>query len=111
MKAIRTIGDIEYLLPRIKNILERIYGDSLIDVILYGSFAKNNPTEDSDIDIAVVVDIPDHLKRIEITATLFHYASKVDATIEPKCIFWDEYQNHEKASILAEIIRTGIEVK
>lgn len=80
-------------------------------VILYGSYAKGHETPDSDIDIAVVVDIPDHLKRIEITATLFHYASKVDTNIEPKCIFWDEYQNHEKASILAEIIRTGIEVK
>jgi hypothetical protein len=34
----------------------------------------------------------------------------VDANIEPKCIFWDEYQHYEKASILAEIIKTGIEV-
>jgi len=26
-----------------------------VDVILYGSFAKNTPTEDSDIDIAVLL--------------------------------------------------------
>lgn len=80
-------------------------------VILYGSYAKGENKLDSDIDIAVIVDISDHLKRIEITANLFHYASKVDNNIEPKCIFWDEYKNYEKASILADIIKTGIEIR
>jgi len=51
----RTIGEIEPLLPRIKKLLERIYGDRLVEVILYGSFAKSTPTEDSDIDVAVVL--------------------------------------------------------
>lgn len=79
-------------------------------VILYGSYAKGKATRDSDIDVAVVVDAPDHLQRVEITANLFHYAAMVDSNIEPKCIFWDEYRNHDKASILAEIIKTGVEV-
>ena len=79
-------------------------------VILYDSYAKGKETRNSDIDVAVVVDVPDHLKRVEITASLFHYAGMVDSNIEPKCIFWDEYCNHDKASILAEIIKTGIEV-
>lgn len=79
-------------------------------IILYGSFARGDATKDSDIDIGVVVDLPDHLKRIEITSKLFHYARKIDNNIEPKCIFYDEYLNHEEASILAEIIRTGIEI-
>jgi predicted nucleotidyltransferase len=47
--------EIKHLLPRIRKILERIYGDRLVDAILYGSFARNTPTEDSDIDIAVVL--------------------------------------------------------
>ena len=79
-------------------------------IILYGSYAKGLATKDSDIDVAVVVDMPSHRKRVEITADLFHYAGMVDCNIEPKCIFWDEYKKHEKASILAEIIKTGIEV-
>lgn len=79
-------------------------------VILYGSYAKGTATRNSDIDVGVVVDAPDHLKRVEITANLFHYAGMVDRDIEPKCIFWDEYQSHDKASILAEIIRTGVEI-
>jgi predicted nucleotidyltransferase len=55
MEAKRAIKDIEYILPRIKEILEGIYSNRLEDVILYGSFARNMPTEDSDIDIAVVL--------------------------------------------------------
>jgi len=79
-------------------------------VLLYGSHAKGRATEDSDIDVAVVVDEADRSKRIEITARLFHSAFEVDAAIEPKCIFWDEYKNHDKASILSEIISTAIEI-
>jgi len=79
-------------------------------MLLYGSHAKGLATENSDIDVAVVVDQTDHSKRIEITAKLFHAAFDIDAAIEPKCIFWDEYINPEKASILSEIISKSIEI-
>jgi len=79
-------------------------------VLLYGSHAKGRATEHSDIDVAVVVDEPDHAKRIEITAKLFHSAFQVDPAIEPKCIFWDEYEDHDEASILFEIIDTAVEI-
>jgi len=55
MKGNRMIKEIEHLLPQIRNILKKIYGDRLVDIILYGSFAKNNATKESDIDIAVVL--------------------------------------------------------
>ena len=79
-------------------------------ILLYGSYAKGQATKDSDIDVAVVIDETDHTKRIEITSRLFHAAFGIDAAIEPKCIFWDEYQHPDQASILSEIINTGIEV-
>ncbi len=79
-------------------------------VLLYGSHAKGQARESSDIDVAVVVDEPDHARRIEITATLFHWAFQVDPAIEPKCIFSDEYDNYDKASILSEIIGTSVEI-
>ncbi len=80
-------------------------------ILLFGSYAKGTNTADSDIDIAVVVNAKDHLKRVEITAKLIHCANQVDSIIEPKCIFGDEYKNYNKASILAEIINTSIEVR
>lgn len=36
--------------------LEKLYGRRLKDVILYGSWARGEATEDSDIDMAVVLD-------------------------------------------------------
>jgi predicted nucleotidyltransferase len=79
-------------------------------VLLYGSHAKGHARHDSDIDVAVVVDETDHTRRIEITTELFDSAFRIDPAIEPKCIFWDEYKNHDKASILAEIIQTAVEI-
>ncbi len=79
-------------------------------IILYGSYAKGTNKKDSDIDIGVVIDLKDHLKRIEITSDLFHYSGEIDVDMEPKCIFYDEYLNSDKASILNEIIKTGISI-
>ncbi len=54
LKVKRSKYDINSLLFEIKNILNGLYGGRLVDVILYGSFARDDATEDSDIDIAVV---------------------------------------------------------
>lgn len=79
-------------------------------IILYGSYAKGVATKDSDIDIGVIIDLPDDVNKVKITSNLFHLARRIDTHIEPLCILWSEYKNHERGSILAEIIKTGIEV-
>ncbi len=100
--------DITEKILKFYELIKNIY--PIKSVILYGSFAKGEENISSDIDVAVVIEIADHLKRIEITANLFRWASKVDPNIEPKCVFWDEFQNYEKTSILGDIIKTGIQV-
>lgn len=55
MKANREIRDVEHLLPRIKKIIENIYDKRLVDIILYGSFARNDADSDSDIDIMLIL--------------------------------------------------------
>ncbi len=79
-------------------------------ILIYGSYAKGTTRKDSDIDVGVIIDAPSHDKRIDITADLFHESRNIDILIEPKCIFWDEYKKHDQASILGEIIRTGIRI-
>jgi len=52
------------LVRRIKNYLIERYGEKIRDVILYGSYARGQFTENSDIDILVLVD--DTLSPFEV---------------------------------------------
>ncbi len=101
-------NDIKLKINRFTVLAKKLY--PIEKILLYGSYARGTNREDSDIDVAVVIDEKDHLKRIPITAGLLRCANEVDSTIEPKCIFGDEYRKHSEASILAEIINTSIEM-
>lgn len=50
---------IQSLLPQYLTEIQKIYGTHLKSVILYGSYARGDYTEDSDIDIMILVDLPD----------------------------------------------------
>lgn len=49
------ISDIGKLLVEFKIALKKIYGGRLRDLILYGSWAREDAREDSDIDLAIVL--------------------------------------------------------
>ena len=51
----RSINEIESTLRRIKEHLNSVYGDKIKRAMVYGSFAKGEANEESDVDIAVVV--------------------------------------------------------
>ena len=46
------------LLPNYLTEIQQLYGSHLKNVILYGSYARGDYTEDSDIDIMILVDLP-----------------------------------------------------
>ena len=69
---------------------------------LYGSYSKGNYTEESDIDIAVVVE---HLKDdyLEDTPLLWKLGRKVSYLIEPVLL-----SENENSPLYADVIKTGI---
>ena len=75
-------------------------------VYLFGSYAKGNFHENSDIDIAIVVD---HVEGdyFTIQPLLFKLRRQIDSRIEPILI----EREHDAAGFLDEIIKSGIEIK
>jgi len=71
-------------------------------IILYGSYAKNTFREDSDIDVAVVVD---EIKEdfLETAAKLYKLTRDIDDRIEP--ILLDSA--HDESGFLEQIMNEG----
>lgn len=72
-------------------------------VILFGSFAKETERQDSDIDIAVVIDHinDDYLSMVSL---LWNLRRQIDLRIEPHLIIKDK----DYSGFLNEIQNTGI---
>ena len=66
--------------------LKKIYGSRLQTVILYGSYARNDNTEASDIDIMILVDMSEKEiaeKKHELSDITFEYNFDHDLEIMP----------------------------
>ena len=71
-------------------------------IVLYGSYAKGTATQDSDIDIAVIVETLDS-DYLDEHARLFRLRRSVDFRIEPVLIEYGE----DKSGFLREVMDTG----
>ena len=57
LKKIKGYSKIMPILEETKSILSKMYGDKLVDLILYGSYARGDEYKESDIDLAIILDI------------------------------------------------------
>ena len=74
------------LLTKYTEILQKIYGKHLKTVISYGSYARGDYDEDSDIDIMILLDLSDlDIKqyRHELSGETFEFNMDYDLDIKP----------------------------
>jgi len=90
-----------------KEIAEIVHTDR---VFLFGSYAKDNPDEYSDIDIAIISQDIDDGNYFELKKKIFKKAIEVNSYIEPLCFSKEEFDN-DWLPIIPEIKRRGIEIK
>ena len=77
---------IHALLEQYVTKLIEIYGSHIKSVILYGSYARGDYTEDSDIDIMILLDISDmEIKkyRHQLSGMTYDYNMDYDLDIKP----------------------------
>ena len=75
---------------------------------LYGSYARNEATEESDIDVMIISEnFDDH--NVEAKAKAWQLTSKVDRRIEPFAISLKKYIANDSA-LLNEVRKEGIEI-
>ena len=83
------------IIGEIKLILNRIYGDDLVKVVLYGSQARGEANSASDIDVAVILD-KDFNKYEEIDIIVDHIydiSLQYDELISVLPLSVDEYDH------------------
>jgi predicted nucleotidyltransferase len=99
--------------PKLSRILEdlrqrlaQLYGERLVQLVLYGSQARGDAAPDSDIDVLVVladaVDVYEEIKRVS------HIISDMCMAYEGvyvACVFMSVYQLQMPASPLLATIR------
>ena len=72
-------------------------------VILFGSYSRDSAREDSDIDVAVVVE-DFHGDFLDSRVKLYQLRREIDCRIEPVLI---EQDKKDPSGFLSEILNTG----
>ena len=75
---------------------------------LFGSYAKGNSNEDSDIDLALIFNKIDDSKRFDLQVQLMLLAARVDTRIEAHPISQEDFNSENPFAV--EIKKTGIEI-
>ena len=79
------------------------------EIYLYGSYARGEEKQHSDIDIAVVLEHIDIKKYLDVYGELWSIAAHIDGRIEPKLIIDDG--KYDKYSFLYEVKKTGVKIE
>ena len=102
------------ILCSIKQGYKQVYGDDIMDIYLYGSYARGDYELDSDIDFVAIVkgnrlDLQKKLKVMwDIAADL---GLENDIVISPTVIPYNEFlQYQEKLPYYRNIIKEGVKV-
>ncbi|MEX2592606.1 MAG: nucleotidyltransferase domain-containing protein [Anditalea sp.] len=96
---------------RIKDFISSVakQNPNLVTVYLFGSYAKGKQKDDSDIDLALIIDRLHDNEKFDMQIQLMLLASDYDIRIEPYPLSIDDF--HSSNPLAAEIKRTGIEIK
>ena len=80
------------ILEQVKDFSVERFGDKLVSVILYGSYARGDYEEDSDIDIMILVDM-DAITLSRYQTEFSHFGTGVDLRYDVLTSFFLQDKN------------------
>lgn len=107
----RTIKDIEEILKKAKAALQKIYGKRLKGVILYGSYARGEAVEGSDLDLIVLLDnMENPIEELEKCSKQIHQLDLAYDTLISMIPFDLNQYNTRKLPIIMNAKKEGITI-
>ncbi len=107
----RTIKDIEEILKKAKAVLKKIYGKRLKGVILYGSYARGDAVEGSDIDLIVLLEnMENPIEELEKCFKQIHQLDLAYDTLISMIPFDLDQYNTRKLPIILNAKKEGIPI-
>lgn len=97
----------------LKRRLEKEFGADLLDVRLFGSYARGEANEDSDVDVFVLLRTADWHERklvLDVAGDLF---AETDLLVSPTVFDlarWEEWRRQERLLVM-DIERDGIRIE
>lgn len=93
-----TQNDLKAILKKISEIYYIVYGEDIVKIVLYGSYARGDYQNDSDIDVVAIVrgerkDLQERLKEVwDVSSDLeLEYGTIVSPTVIPL----DEFEKYK----------------
>ncbi len=106
--------ELNIILQKIAAVYREVYGDDLVKVIVYGSYARGDYDSESDIDVAAIVRgerkcLQDRLKDVwDVSSEL---ELEYETLLSPTVIPYDEYERYrEDVPYYRNIEREGVAV-
>lgn len=107
-----TANELNMILRRMNYIYHQTYQDRISAVYLYGSYARGDSTDESDIDIVAIVkgersELQQELKQIWDAAS--DISIDYGVVISPTVIPYDEFENYKEIlPYYQNIVREGV---
>lgn len=99
------------ILAELRHYLEALYGERLIQIVLYGSQARGDARPDSDIDILIILKEPvDFSAEIERTGEFIAALSLQHNTVVSRAFVSAERFHNENGPFFRNVRREGIAV-
>jgi predicted nucleotidyltransferase len=105
------LGDLPVILSKLRQKLAELYGERLVEMVLYGSQARGDVTLESDIDVLVVlegsVNPGDEIARTGDVVT----ALSLEHNTVISCLFVSAERFHnEQSPLLLNVRREGVRI-